>query len=826
MADTSASSIEDILSSLDTTVDRLQAKHSPVATPAQAPAAGVVAANQQIAIDDTLPAATRSAGSHSAATVADAQASAQMLLRAAKQQRRLASLLPDDAARSDMLALALQQEAQAAAILGGGDAATPSHPWHQAPPPNSAPPAAPPAAPPSAHTKPPPPPPPPPPAHPTPPPPQQQQPPPPPPTGYRAAATPPSAAGGAPPAQHVRAVLRRDSGDQFKLVLRELRTETSSGVSIQRLLESDSGDERGKLREGDVLRTINGLVPGSMRFDDLKAYVRDCPGALHLEVERLCAWPPPEGEEAASAWQDGASAATGTVTFVAPPTLLAGGAAAAGGGGGAVTAGGGAAAGGSWGDNGGGGLPTFAPSAAADGRTSPDLLGGLASKVQTLLEKPEVKELKGRAEHTGKEWLAGFRSLLDAGRESLEEQGHALRVLGDDLRSQAERVNERVKETIGGRDAPGGVPSHHYPGHHHPGSYAGDSWASPHAGGPPGGGLGGVGLGGRTSASPPEGGPLARSPLLGDASALGGAHGPAFAAPPSDELPFLPNPLVSAGRTGTGRPAAAGMLGHHSDPDMDEATQLAIALSLSEAAQQQHPPPPGPPPPGPPPPAAELPALDVWGRPVGGGGGGGGAPGVVVDPFPAPQSHHPTPAEAASESDQLALALALSLEEAETRRAAEAAEAALVQQAEVAMVADAVADAARQVDAQLREEEQQHAELVSLGERLLNGPPASAAEELASAFAESSASASAVGKEAAAPPVDVADDSLIPGLVSAPVVSDTELLLSSLDGGLRPEAAPVAAAGGAPALPHAQPPAVPPSAPTPPAFASDPDEWM
>ena len=36
---------------------------------------------------------------------------------------------------------------------------------------------------------------------------------------------------------------------------------------------------------------------------------------------------------------------------------------------------------------------------------------------------------------------------------------------------------------------------------------------------------------------------------------------------------------------------------------------------------------------------------------------------------------------------------------------------------------------------------------------------------------------------AAAPPVDVADDSLIPGLMSAPVVSDTELLLSSLDGG-------------------------------------------
>ena len=76
----------------------------------------------------------------------------------------------------------------------------------------------------------------------------------------------------------------------------------------------------------------------------------------------------------------------------------------------------------------------------------------LGDKVKEVLEKPEVRELRGKAEETGREWLHGFRSLIDAGRETLEESGHSLRVIGDDLKSA-----ERMKESLSARGEGGGA---------------------------------------------------------------------------------------------------------------------------------------------------------------------------------------------------------------------------------------------------------------------------------------------------------------------------------------------------------------------------------
>ena len=95
-----------------------------------------------------------------------------------------------------------------------------------------------------------------------------------------------ASAGGAPaPAgSTVRAVLRRDSGGLFKLGLRE----GAGGVLIGRLPLSDAeGDERTRLCEGDLVLTINGLRTNTMSFEQLRSYVKECPGALHLEVRRM-----------------------------------------------------------------------------------------------------------------------------------------------------------------------------------------------------------------------------------------------------------------------------------------------------------------------------------------------------------------------------------------------------------------------------------------------------------------------------------------------------------------------------------------------------------
>lgn len=186
------------------------------------------------------------------------QSSAAMLMRAAQQQRRLAELLPDESARAEMLSQAMEQEARAAAILGKVPAAT-----------QAATPAAVAAPPPMPSTAP------------------AYAPPPPPPPPPIASTGGPSAGGDgdslvSPPASGpvVRATLRRDSGGRFQLLLKQ----SEQGIYIARLPPSDAGDDRPLLREGDLLRTVNGLNPQVMHFDDLKAYVRDCPGALHLEI--------------------------------------------------------------------------------------------------------------------------------------------------------------------------------------------------------------------------------------------------------------------------------------------------------------------------------------------------------------------------------------------------------------------------------------------------------------------------------------------------------------------------------------------------------------
>ena len=95
-----------------------------------------------------------------------------------------------------------------------------------------------------------------------------------------------ASAGGAPApiGSTVSAVLRRDSGGLFKLVLRE----GAGGVLIGRLPPSDAeGDERTRLCEGDLVLAINGLRTSTMSFEELRSYVKECPGALHLEVRRM-----------------------------------------------------------------------------------------------------------------------------------------------------------------------------------------------------------------------------------------------------------------------------------------------------------------------------------------------------------------------------------------------------------------------------------------------------------------------------------------------------------------------------------------------------------
>ena len=704
-------SMQDILATLDDSVNTLQRQ--------------IAQTNDNDAGGSTSRTATNVPINVAPGADANVRASAEMLLRAAAQQRRLASLLPDEIARGEMLTLADQQESQAKAILNGGPALTPAHPWHSLT--GTPPPRAEESFPPLGQP--------------------HSTPPPIPPTGQasstaRYGEVPLDAPG---TANHVRAVLQRDSKDKFGVMIKEVRTETSHGVAVAKILESDSGDERDRLQEGDMLRSINGLEPTSMRFDDLKAYVRDCPGALHLEVQRLAAWPPPPGES--SNWQDGTSAAHGVLRFSPPPNAGA-----------------------------------RAP--------SPDLLNAAVGELQNaasnlgekwhgFLGAPEVAELRGRAQNTGRDLLSGFRNLMDAGRETLEEKGHALKVFGDDLKGNVERMAGELRE--GHRPASGGVVPHRLPGHLHP--QPGMVGASAAVAATRERGTSGEAVASRCTCAGADGGgfdaPLsaggfARSPLL---ESFGSSSGIATAHSQGGEQPFLPKPLVAP----TGE-AATGDANKHIDPDMDEATQLAIALSLSEVVGRKSP--------------DESPLTASRGTtslPLDQGEWGAALP-VTSESNPADDNPFPSPPQEAtagapavdlSEAEQLALALSLSLAEAEQQEAQLAAERAMVVEAEQSAVHDAVQEAAEQVAQAMKEEEEEHRQLVQLGEELLT-----------TTTTTGNGTGAGTGGMGSVPPnssrgSDADADALIPGLQVHPIVSDADLLVSALGQG-PPAAAPAA----------------------------------
>lgn len=215
----------------------------------------------------------------------------------------------------------------------------------------------------------------------------------------------------------VRATLRRDGEGRFKLLLRE----DESGVYIAKLAASDTeGDTRSSLLEGDHIRLINGIAPTSMPMDELKAYVRDCPGALHIEVFRLR---PRAG--------------------------------------------------------GGGGFVAAERDGADDGDALGAVLGGVRDmwsglgaglgglieevkekpEVRDFLRKPEVVDLMGKAEETSREWseqLAGFAGragqewnrMVADGRDELHGRGYSLQQLGEDLHEKASALTGEISRNL------------------------------------------------------------------------------------------------------------------------------------------------------------------------------------------------------------------------------------------------------------------------------------------------------------------------------------------------------------------------------------------
>ena len=219
------SSAEDILSSLDATHASLAAR---VKAQTSSPPSAPVLQSTPVSISLVSPQPAAPTGG---STVSEAHSKAAMLIRAAEQQRKLAQLLPDEGMQSEMIAEAQAQEAQAQALLAqvapAPAAATSGSAWQDV----------------SGGC-----------GDPTPP-----------------STLPPPPVGQSPPSDEpVRAVLRRDSGGLFKLLLKE----SAQGIFIGRLVASDAaGDERAKLREGDVVTSLNGLRPTSMGFEELKMCV-------------------------------------------------------------------------------------------------------------------------------------------------------------------------------------------------------------------------------------------------------------------------------------------------------------------------------------------------------------------------------------------------------------------------------------------------------------------------------------------------------------------------------------------------------------------------
>ena len=94
---------------------------------------------------------------------------------------------------------------------------------------------------------------------------------------------------------NVRASLRRDSAGLFRILLRE----DGRGVYVFGLEESDAGDDRSLLVEGDYLVSIDGVPVaaggggpageerrGALGLDEAKARIRDAPTSVSLEVSR------------------------------------------------------------------------------------------------------------------------------------------------------------------------------------------------------------------------------------------------------------------------------------------------------------------------------------------------------------------------------------------------------------------------------------------------------------------------------------------------------------------------------------------------------------
>eukprot|EP00962_Isochrysis_galbana_P021138 scaffold6230_cov127-Isochrysis_galbana.AAC.2 len=94
-----------------------------------------------------------------------------------------------------------------------------------------------------------------------------------------------SLAGGNMEAQTSRicAMLRRDSKGKFRLILKR---DERGDVYVGTLQASDSKDERDTVREGDYIRSIDGVTVADVGFHGLLQHVKDARDSIVLEVDR------------------------------------------------------------------------------------------------------------------------------------------------------------------------------------------------------------------------------------------------------------------------------------------------------------------------------------------------------------------------------------------------------------------------------------------------------------------------------------------------------------------------------------------------------------
>ena len=343
------------------------------------------------------------------------------------------------------------------------------------------------------------------------------------------------------------------------------------------------------------------------------------------------------------------------------------------------------------------------------------------SKLGELIDSREVQQLKAKAEETRDNWGfhigrfaqgAGekFKNLIDASRDNLEEQGHSLKTRADDLTQNLLRGGQQPRSGGGGSVRP------HISGDMS-GAFAAESLARAERAAEA---ARAAAHDANANAAQWEGGfggqsvAFAPSPLLEQFGAVPGAGG---------ARPVVPPPLFAPERAATGgdaiSSAAMSRLGAGLE-HMDEETQLALALSLSEqeantsrpmpaeldifnlptlvgACPPADPPPDMPPPDMPPPdmPPPDMPPPDMPPPPL--DGMPAASPAIPSSAWP-PQFPSSQPSVAAppsapnggvvidsrmNEEAQLALALRLSLEDAKQQAAAEQAElASLLQTAE------------------------------------------------------------------------------------------------------------------------------------------------